>query len=110
MTTTVLPRTAESAPDGLGRTGWTVLVALAVWLLLVICLGAAGAFVGPPGRPPLPIAIGVAGPLLVFFTALRLSPMGTLPLLLIPAYLVPLFLMLHTAALMQSRRVIRSRA
>jgi hypothetical protein len=38
------------------------------------------------------------------------APMATLPLLLIPAFLVPLFLMLHTAALMQSRRIIRSRA
>jgi hypothetical protein len=30
--------------------------------------------------------------------------MATLPLLLIPAFLVPFFLMLHTAALMQSRQ------
>jgi hypothetical protein len=33
--------------------------------------------------------------------------MATLPLLLIPAFLVPLFLMLHVAALMQSRQIIR---
>jgi hypothetical protein len=37
------------------------------------------------------------------------APMATLPLLLIPAFLVPFFLMLHTAALMQSRRLVRSR-
>jgi hypothetical protein len=37
------------------------------------------------------------------------APMATLPLLLIPAFLVPFFLMLHTTALMQSRRLIRSR-
>jgi hypothetical protein len=36
--------------------------------------------------------------------------MATLPLLLIPAFLVPLFLMLHTTALIQSRQLIRSRA
>jgi hypothetical protein len=36
--------------------------------------------------------------------------MATLPLLLIPAFLVPLFLMLHTAALMQSWQLIQSRA
>jgi hypothetical protein len=30
-------------------------------------------------------------------------------LLLIPAFMVPLFLMLHTAALMQSRQLARSR-
>ncbi|GAB2544197.1 hypothetical protein [Rhodanobacter koreensis] len=37
------------------------------------------------------------------------APMATLPLLVIPAFLVPLFLMLHVAALMQSRRIVRSR-
>jgi hypothetical protein len=38
------------------------------------------------------------------------APMATLPLLIIPAFLVPLFLMLHASALMQSRRILRSRA
>jgi hypothetical protein len=36
------------------------------------------------------------------------APMTGLPLLLIPAYLVPLFLMLHITALMQSRQIKRS--
>jgi hypothetical protein len=36
--------------------------------------------------------------------------MATLPLLLIPAFLVPVFLMLHTTALMQSRLIIRGRS
>jgi hypothetical protein len=36
--------------------------------------------------------------------------MATLPLLLIPAFLVPLFFMLHIAALLQSRQLVRSRA
>lgn len=36
------------------------------------------------------------------------APMATLPLLVIPVFLVPLFLMLHIAALMQSRRIVRS--
>lgn len=36
------------------------------------------------------------------------APMATLPLLVIPVFLVPLFLMLHTTALMQSRRIARS--
>jgi hypothetical protein len=31
--------------------------------------------------------------------------MATLPLLIVPVFLVPLFLMLHAAALMQSRRM-----
>jgi hypothetical protein len=38
------------------------------------------------------------------------APMATLPLLLIPAFFVPLFLMLHSAALMQSRQMARSPA
>jgi hypothetical protein len=41
--------------------------------LLVVLLGAAGAFVGPPGTPPLAIAIGVAAPLVLFFASLRIS-------------------------------------
>jgi hypothetical protein len=32
------------------------------------------------------------------------GPMAQLPLVLIPAYLVPLFVMLHLAALFQARR------
>jgi hypothetical protein len=36
------------------------------------------------------------------------SAMGQLPLVLIPAYLVPLFIMLHFTALSQARRAIRS--
>jgi hypothetical protein len=51
-----------------------VAIALTVWLLLVLLLGAAGAFVVPAGTPPLPIAIAVTAPLLLFFASLRLSP------------------------------------
>lgn len=219
METTVLPHPAGSQPTGLTGISLGVILALTVWLLLVLSLGAAGAFVGRPGTPPVSIAIGVAAPLLLFFTWLQLSPsfrdfvlsldlrliagmqawrwaglgflslyayrvlpamfalpaglgdmavgvaapwmilglvrqprfaasaafirwnvlgildlilalslatlsatlstgapgeistgpMARLPLLLIPAFLVPLFLMLHTAALMQSRRLVRSR-
>jgi len=220
MTAIVLSQPAESQPSGRGGIRLAVVIALTVWLLLVVLLGTSGAFVRPPGTPPVPIAIGVAAPLIFFFASLRLSrsfrefvlsldlrliagmqawrwaglgflslyahdvlpavfavpaglgdmaigatapwimlalvreprfaargafirwnvlgildllvaisigtvstlfatgapgeistaPMATLPLLLIPAFLVPLFLMLHTAALMQSRRFIRSQA
>jgi hypothetical protein len=220
MATTVLPHPAASVPTGLGGIPRRVSLVLVAWFLLVVSLGALGAFVAPPGMPPVAIAIGVGAPLLLFFATLRLSqsfrdfvlsldlrliagiqawrlaglgflslyaynvlpaifalpaglgdmgigftapwvilalvrqpgfatsaafirwnvlgildliialttatlsamlstgapgevsvaPMATLPLLLIPAFLVPLFLMLHTAALMQSRRMIRSRA
>ena len=219
MTATILPRPAESRSSAPGATGLTVLLALAAWLALVVALGAAGAFVGRPGAPPIAIGIGLAAPLLVFFAGLQLSdsfrafvlsldlrliaamqawrwaglgflflyaykvlpgyfalpaglgdmavafaapwmvlgltrqpdfaasrafvrwnllgildlivapsigvlsamlsagvpgggagtgPMASLPLLLVPAFLVPFFLMLHSAALMQSRRLVRN--
>jgi hypothetical protein len=73
MTAIALPQPAESQPSGRGGIRLAVVIALAVWLLLVVSLGAAGAFVGPPGTPPLPIAIGVAAPLVLFFALLRLS-------------------------------------
>ncbi len=46
-----------------------VTVALAVWLGLVLLLGAQGRFVQPPDSPPLPIFFGFALPLAVFFAA-----------------------------------------
>jgi hypothetical protein len=73
MTAIVLPQPAESQPSGRRVIRLAVAIALTVWLLLVVSLGAAGAFVGAPGTPPLPIAIGVAAPLLLFFASLRLS-------------------------------------
>lgn len=220
MSASVLPRAAETQSAGGIGISLRVTLVLTVWFVLVVSLGALGAFVGRPGTPPVAIAIGVGTPLLLFFAWLRLSqsfrdfvlsldlrliagmqawrwaglgflalyahnvlpamfalpaglgdmavgfaapwmilalvrrpgfaaspafirwnvlgildlivaislgtlsatlstgapgeistaPMATLPLLLIPAFLVPFFLMLHTAALMQSRRIIRSRA
>jgi hypothetical protein len=73
MTAIVLPQPAESQPSGRGNFHLAVPIVLTVWLLLVVSFGAAGAFVAPPGTPPLPIAIGVAAPLMVFFAGLRLS-------------------------------------
>ena len=43
--------------------------ALAVWCAAVLGLGAAGAFVGPPGQPPLPIVAGATLPLAIFAAA-----------------------------------------
>ena len=73
MTTTVLPGPAESQPSGLSGISLGVALVLTAWFLLIVSLGAAGAFVSRPGIPPLPIAIGVAAPLLFFFVWLRLS-------------------------------------
>jgi hypothetical protein len=46
---------------------------LAVWLAAVVVLGATGALASPPGKPPLPIGIGFAAPIALFFLTLRLS-------------------------------------
>ncbi|WP_426664378.1 hypothetical protein [Rhodanobacter aciditrophus] len=51
-----------------------IILILSAWFALVMSLGAAGAFVGRPGQPPVAIAIGVGAPLLLFFAALRISP------------------------------------
>ena len=73
MTTIVLPRPTDAQPGGRSGIRLAVVSALTVWLLLVLSFGAAGAFARPPGTPPLPIAIGVAAPLVLFFASLRLS-------------------------------------
>jgi hypothetical protein len=73
MTAVILPQSAETQPSGRGGIRLALAIVLTAWLLLIVSLGAAGAFVGPPGRPPLPIAMGVAAPLVLFFASLRLS-------------------------------------
>ena len=47
--------------------------ALAAWFALVVLLGANGAFVRPPGTAPLPIFIGFAVPIVVFFAVYGFS-------------------------------------
>lgn len=68
--TVVLP--AAIQPDK--ARGTVVAVALAAWFLLVVALGAAEVFVGPPGKPPMAIGLGVSMPLLIFFAWMKLSP------------------------------------
>lgn len=74
MGTTAIAPAVGSQPSGLSGTRLGVILALSLWFLLIVSLGAAGAFITPAGTPPLPIAIGVAAPLLLFFAALRLVP------------------------------------
>jgi hypothetical protein len=47
---------------------------LALWFVAVFLLGAAGAFVRPPGTPPFPILLGATAPLVVFLAAYRVWP------------------------------------
>ena len=55
------------------RAGQTVKAALTVWLVAVVILGAAGAFVGAPGMPPLPVFAGAVIPVILFAAAWRTS-------------------------------------
>jgi hypothetical protein len=71
MSTTIFPPSAESTRPGGIRLGIALL--LAVWFVLVVALGAARAFLGGPGTPPIGLAIGVTAPLLGFFAWLRFS-------------------------------------
>lgn len=73
MATTVLPRPLESQPTQLRGVLLKVTLVLSAWFVLVVSLGAVGAFVARPGTPPILLAIGVATPLLLFFAWLRLS-------------------------------------
>jgi hypothetical protein len=74
MNASVLPSPAQPQSTGLSRITLCVGLVLIGWLLLVLSLGAVGVFIAPPGTPPIPIAIGIAAPLLGFFAWLRLSP------------------------------------
>jgi hypothetical protein len=72
MSATILPRPATSREGG-ARIPPGVPIVLGIWFTLVLALGSAGAFVARAGTPPIAIGIGVAAPLLVFFSWLRLS-------------------------------------
>lgn len=71
MSTTVLPPPAHST--GFSGIRLSVISVLAIWLVLVVSLGAQGAFLGRPGAPPIGMAIGFTAPLLIFLAWLRAS-------------------------------------
>jgi hypothetical protein len=52
---------------------WATAAVAVVWLAAVAALGASGAFLSPPGTPPIPVAVGALAPLVVFFLAYRTS-------------------------------------
>src|SRR5947208_3970125 len=51
---------------------FALIAILSLWLAFVLLLGARGNFVSAPGAPPLPIAIGVLLPVIVFLAALAM--------------------------------------
>ncbi|HUE36386.1 MAG TPA: hypothetical protein VMO20_03260, partial [Candidatus Acidoferrum sp.] len=60
---------ASKLSDNHSSVKFVVTVALALWLGLIFLLAAKGGFVASPDSPPLPIFLGVAVPLAVFFAA-----------------------------------------
>ena len=72
MSTTILSPQVRSA--GLNGIRVAVILAIAIWFVAIVALGARGAFLGQPGAPPVGMAIGFTAPLLAFFAWLRLSP------------------------------------
>jgi hypothetical protein len=74
MATTVIAPPSGALPTGLSATRLSVILLTSLWFVVVVALGALGAFTTRAGTPPLPIALGVAVPLLLFFAGLRLSP------------------------------------
>ena len=66
-------REIKNATAVLSEYHWSVrpviIVALVLWFGLIFLLGVQGKFTGPPGSPPLPIFLGFALPLAVFFAA-----------------------------------------
>ncbi|MGN6314230.1 MAG: hypothetical protein ACTHMO_10810 [Rhodanobacteraceae bacterium] len=72
MSTIILPP-GNSRLSPLSDIRLVVTLALTGWFLLVLTLGAAGAFLGRPGTPPIGIAIATTVPLLFFFAWLRFS-------------------------------------
>jgi hypothetical protein len=65
-----IARAEPSRPSGASN---LIAGALAAWFALVVLLGANGAFARPPGTPPLPIFIGFAAPIAIFFAVYWLS-------------------------------------
>jgi len=56
------------------KTSRPVLAVLALWLAAVLVLGAAGAFVGAPGQPPIAIGLGAMLPIAAFLVAYAALP------------------------------------
>jgi hypothetical protein len=65
--------TDMSQRETLSKGSLVVAGVLVVWFALVFVLGACGAFVSPPGTPPIPVGTGVTVPIIIFLAAFRMS-------------------------------------
>ncbi len=73
MSNAVLSPSRESRPPAHAGAHRWVAGTLAVWLGLILLLGAEGVFARPPGAPPLPVLVGVVAPIAAFLVAYRTS-------------------------------------
>jgi hypothetical protein len=73
MSTVVSAPEFQTTSPSAASTRVVIASVLTVWLVAIVVLGATGALASPPGKPPVPIGIGFAAPLVLFFAALRLS-------------------------------------
>lgn len=73
MSNTALSTAARPTSPPVPGAKWFTAAALAVWLVLILLLGADSAFVTRIGTPPLPILAGAALPVIAFLAAFRLS-------------------------------------
>jgi hypothetical protein len=73
MSNVVLSQSSQPKWPAISGATSIVAVVLAAWFALVVLVGASGGFVSAPGVLPLPIAIGVAAPVVVFLSAFWVS-------------------------------------
>ncbi len=66
MENTVTSRVDQSMVPAVSSTGAFVAASFAIWLALILVLGARGVFVAPRGAPPLALLIGLLAPLSLF--------------------------------------------
>lgn len=73
MSNAVPSSSAQPVPPVLAGVKLAAAAVLAAWFVVVLVLGASGAFIAPPGTPPLPILAGVLVPVVVYFSAYWIS-------------------------------------
>jgi len=73
MSNAVLSQSGRDQSPSASGTASVVAAVVAAWFVAIVLLGASRAFVTPAGLVPLPIAIGVTAPVLVFLGAYWLS-------------------------------------
>jgi hypothetical protein len=73
MSNAALSQPSQPKWPAASSTTSVVAVVLTAWFVLIVLLGASGAFATPPGVLPLPIAVGVTAPIVVFLSAYWMS-------------------------------------